>query len=363
MYRIGEKELEFLKRLSEAFGPPGFEFEVLKLVKEYVSKYVDNIEMDNLGSLVMIKKGVSSKPRVIIAGHSDEVGFIVTGITKEGYIKFIPLGGWWDQVLLGQRVIIKTRKGVIHGVIASKPPHVLKPEERDKVVKIDAMFIDVGATSKEEVEKLGIRIGDPIVPWSPFTISSTGTTVFGKAFDDRIGVFIAVETLRTLYENNIEHPNILMSIATVQEEVGARGAQTVSYVAEPDVAIIAEVDIARVPGVESHEAPTVLGKGPTILTYDASMIPSQKFKEFVIDVAEESKIPYQLSIVPRGGTDAGRFHLYRTGRPSIVIGVPTRYIHSHVGVIHLKDLENAVKLLIEVVKRLDENIVKNLTPL
>lgn len=363
MYNIGERELELLKKLSEAFGPPGFEFEVLKLVKEYASRYTDYMEMDNLGSLVMVKKGTNSRPRVAIAGHSDEVGFIVSGITKEGYIKFIPLGGWWSQVLLGQRVLIKTRKGTVHGVIASKPPHVLKPEERDKVVKIESMFIDVGATSREDIEKLGIRIGDPIVPWSPFMISSIGTTIFGKAFDDRIGVFMAVETLRTLYENNLEHPNVLMSIATVQEEVGGRGAQTVSYVAEPDVAIIAEVDIARVPGVEPHEAPAVLGKGPTILTYDSSMIPSQKFKEFVIDVAEESNIPYQLSIVPKGGTDAGRFHLYRTGRPSIVIGVPTRYIHSHVGVIHLKDLENAVRLLIEVVRRLDETTVKNLTPL
>jgi len=362
-YCIGKEELNFFKELSEAFGPPGFEDEVMTLVKEYATSFADEIRRDNLGSLVLVKKGTSETPKVVIAGHADEVGFIVSGITKEGYIKFLPLGGWWDQVLLAQRVVIRTNKGYVYGVISSKPPHLLKEEERGKVVKIDSMFIDVGATSKEDVEKLGVRIGDPITPWSPFMKSNTENTVFGKAFDDRVGVFMAVETLRVLSENNLKHPNTLMAVITVQEEVGLRGAQTSAYVTEPDVALIAEVDIAGdVPGISPYEAPSKLGRGPSIVTYDSTMIPNQRLKEFIINVAEETGTPYQLSIIPRGGTDAGRFHLYRTGRPSIVIGVPTRNIHSHISVLHIKDLENAVKLLAESVLRLNKEVLKKLLP-
>ncbi len=361
-YKLSDEALSFLKELCEAFGPPGFEDEVLRMVKEYGSRFADEVKRDNLGSLILVKGGSSSGPKVLIAGHADEVGFIVTGITKEGYVKFHALGGWWDQVLLSQRVVIKTRKGLVHGVIASKPPHLLKDEERNKVVKRDAMFIDVGATSKEEVEQLGVRIGDPIAPWSPFMKSATGKTVMGKAFDDRLGVFMALEVMRYLRESGAEHPNTLYVAATVQEEVGLRGASTTSWVVDPDVALVAEVDVAGdVPGISPYEAPTSLGKGPSIVTYDASMIPNQRLKEFVISVAEEAKIPYQLSLVPRGGTDAGRFHLYRTGRPSIVIGVPTRHIHSHVGVCCVSDLENAVRLLVEVVKRLDADTVRSFT--
>lgn len=362
MYNIGEEELNFLKSLTEAFGPPGFEDEPIGMVKEYVSKYADKIKFDKLGSIAAIKKGEVEKPVVLIAGHCDEVGFIVTNITKEGFIKFHTLGGWFEQVLLAQRVVIKTKKGFVHGVIASKPPHILKPEERSKVVTIDKMFIDVGATSKEEVEKLGVRVGDPIVPWSPFMTSATGKTLFGKAFDDRVGVFVASQVLRTLCEKNISHPNVVVGSATVQEEVGLRGATTIPWIVKPDIAIIVEVDIAGdVPGIQPHEAPSKLGKGPSIITFDATMIPNQRFKEFVIEVAEELKIPYQLSVVARGGTDAGRIHLYMEGRPCVVIGVPTRHIHSHVGILHREDLENTIKLVVELVKRLDSKTVESFT--
>ncbi len=363
-YKLDSKRLEFLKRVCEAFGPSGFESDVLKMFYDYASPYADEIKRDNLGSHIFVKKGSRDKPKVLVAGHVDEVGFLVTGITKEGYLKFTRLGGWFDQVLLAQRLMIKTKNGIVHGVITAKPPHLLKEEERNKVVKMDQMFIDVGATSKEEVEKLGIRIGDPIAPWSPFEQSKTGNTFFGKAFDDRLGAFIAVEVLRVLREGKIDHPNTYYAATTVQEEVGLRGASTVGWVADHDVAIIAEVDIAGdVPGVAPHEAPAKLGKGPSIVTFDASMIPNVKLKEFIIEVAKEEGIPYQLSVVPRGGTDAGRLHLYKEGRPAIVIGVPTRHIHSHVGIFHREDLENAVKLLVEVVKRLDEKKVEELKSL
>jgi len=358
-YKIDERALSFLKEATEAIGPSGFEEPVLALFKNHYSAYADEVRRDNLGSLVLVKRGSSEAPRVLVAGHVDEVGFLVTGITNEGFVNFTPLGGWFEQVLLAQRVVIKTRSDLVPGVIASKPPHLLTPEERQKVVQISQMFIDVGATSKEEAEKLGIRVGDPVAPWSPFTKTAFDDRIMAKALDDRIGAFIAMEALRVLRERNVGHPNTYYAAATVQEEVGLRGAETVGWVVDHDVAIVTEVDIAGdVPGIKPHEAQAKLGKGPSIVTYDRSMIPNQKLKEFVIQVAEECKIPYQLSAVA-GGTDAGRLHLYRGGRPSIVIGVPTRHIHSHVSVASLADVENAVKLVVELIKRLDRETVNS----
>jgi endoglucanase len=360
-YKITEKELQFLKDVTEIVAPSGFEEPVMELIKQHYSRYADSVRRDNLGSLMLVKKGSSDTPKILVAGHVDEVGFLVTSITQEGFLTFVPLGGWFEQVLLAQRVVIRTKNGPVYGVITSKPPHLLTPEERQKVVQINQMYIDVGATSKEEVEKLGIRVGDPVAPWSPFMKTAFPDRIMAKALDDRIGAFIALEALRYLRENNIEHRNTLYAAATVQEEVGLRGAETVGWIADHDVAIVTEVDIAGdVPGIKPSEAQAKVGKGPTIVVWDRSMIPNPRFKEFVIEVAEEAKIPYQLSAVS-GGTDAGRLHLYKGGRPSIVIGVPTRHIHSHVSIVSISDVENAVRLVVELVKRLDAETVKKFT--
>ncbi len=355
--------LDFLKELTESFGPAGFEKEPARVVERYVRSYADEILRDKLGSVIFKKKGTVERPHVVLAGHIDEVGFVISGIEKEtGFLTFDALGGWFDQVLLSQRVVVRTMKGDIPGVIAAKPPHLLSPEELEKAVKRDKMFIDVGATSREEAEKMGIRIGDPVVPWSPFTTVRDGNVALGKAFDDRVGAFIAVQVIRELKESRIDHPNTIFGAATVQEEVGARGAATVSHVVDPDVAVVLEVDIAGdVPEIRSREAPARMGKGPSILTYDASMIPNQTLKELAIRTAEEKKIPYQLSFTARGGTDAGRIHIHKVGCPSIVIGVPTRHIHSHVGLLSLEDCSNATKLTVELVKKLDAKMVESLT--
>lgn len=363
MYNLNEESIQFLKEILEEFGPSGFEDRVLKKMKMKMEKYADYVTKDNLNSLIFVKKGSADRPRVLVAGHVDEIGFIVTSITKDGYLTFTNIGGWFDQVLLSQRVIIMTNKGPVMGVITSKPPHLLSPEERQKVVTMRQMYIDVGATSEEDVKNMGIRVGDPVAPYSPFQISNNGKTIFAKAFDDRIGAFVAMEALKYIKENNVEHLNTYYAAATVQEEVGLRGAETVRWVADHDVAIVTEVDIAGdVPGISVSEAQSKLGKGPTIVTFDLSMIPNQKLKEFVIKVAEEEKIPYQLTVV-RGGTDAGRLHMYREGRPSIVIGIPTRHIHSHVGVVHRDDIENTVRLIVALIKRLDAETVKSFTEL
>ncbi|MCD6444466.1 M42 family metallopeptidase [Candidatus Bathyarchaeota archaeon] len=361
---LDDWSLKVLKDLSESFGPAGFEREVAQKVKRYMKEYADEILTDKLGSVIFVKKGASDRPRVLLPGHIDEVGFVVSGIDDLGYVTFNPLGGWFDQVLLSQRVVIRTRKGDVYGVIAAKPPHLLTPEEAKKVVEKKNMFIDVGATSRKEAEEMGIRIGDPVVPYSPFMTVRDGKIAMGKAFDDRVGAFVAMAVVRRLKTENIQHPNTVYGAGTVQEEVGLRGAGTVAHVVDPDVAIVLEVDIAGdVPGIKATEAPAKLGKGPSIVTYDASMIPNQPLKEFVIEVAEKTGIPYQLSQVARGGTDAGRIHISRAGCPSIVIGVPTRHIHTHVGLFSLEDLENTVKLVVELVKRLDKKTVESFTAL
>jgi endoglucanase len=358
-----EKALSVLKRMTESFGPSGFEAETSRIIKEYMKEFSDRILADKLGSLIFVAKGRSERPHVLLAGHIDEVGFVVSGIEeKTGFLSFNPLGGWWDQVLLSQKVVVRTSKGDVMGVIAAKPPHLLTEEERKKVMTKDKMFIDIGTTSREEAEKAGVKIGDPIVPWSPFSLLRDGKVAMGKAFDDRIGAFIMMETIRRIKENGVDHPNTVYGAATVQEEVGLRGAQTVAHLVDPDVGLVLEVDISGdVPGIKPFEAPARMGKGPSLITFDRSMIPNQPLKEFVIKTAEEIGVPLQLSQVARGGTDAGRIHLNRVGCPSIVISVPTRHIHSHVGMLSLEDVENAVKLITELVKRLDRETVESFT--
>ena len=360
---LDEKSLDLMKRMMAAFGPSGFEREVNALCKEYMEPYYDDVVLDKLGTVTFVAKGKSDRPRVLMAGHTDEVGFIVSSITKEGFITFNPLGGWWSQVLLGQRVVIRTSKGYVDGVIASKPPHILPAEERKKVVEREDMFIDIGATSKEEVEASGMKIGDPAVPYSPFKLVQDGRVAMGKAFDDRIGAFVIMEAIRRIKEQGIEIPGTVYGAATVQEEFGLKGAQTIAHVVDPDVAIVVEVDIAGdVPGIKPHQAPSKMGQGPALMTWDKSMIPNQPFKEFVINVAKQAEIPLQLSQIS-GSTDAGRIHVSRAGCPSVVVSVPTRHIHSHVGYLSLEDTENTIRLVIELLKRLDVETVEGFTAL
>ncbi|MEM2272848.1 MAG: M42 family metallopeptidase [Candidatus Bathyarchaeia archaeon] len=354
------KSIEFLKKLTESFGPSGFERETARIVKEYMKPYSDDVLADKLGSIIFVRKGDYERPHVLLAAHMDEVGFVISGIDEStGFLTFNPLGGWWDQVLLSQRVMIRTERGDIHGVIAAKPPHLLTDEERQKPVDKRNMYIDIGVTSAKEAAEVGVKIGDPAVPWSPFMLVNNGRVAMGKAFDDRIGVFVIMEAVRRIREYNISHPNTIYAAATVQEEVGARGAQTVAHIVDPDVCIVVEVDIAGdVPGIKPSEAPTKMGRGPSLCTYDSSMIPNQPLKEFVIRVAREAGVPLQLSQIARGGTDAGRIHISRAGCPSVVIGVPTRHIHSHVSLVNLEDVENTIRLVTELIKRLSRETVE-----
>lgn len=355
-----QARLDLLRKLSEAPGISGYEGEVGRVIREEVRGLAE-VTGDRLGSVVCKKRGTAEEPRIMLAGHMDEIGFVVTNVTKEGFLKFLPVGGWWEQVMLAQRVVVKTRKGDVPGVVGSKPPHILSDEERNKVVKRKDMFIDIGAADeKEATETLGVRPGDQIVPESRFQVMASGKMVMGKAWDDRIGVAMFIEVMRAL--KDVEHPNTVYGVGTVQEEVGLRGAETSVDVVNPHVGFALEVDIpGDTPEVSESEALTRLGKGPSVLVMDSSLIPNRRLVELVVDTAEREKLPYQYSAMARGGTDAGRIHIHSVGVPSIVVSVPTRYIHSHTSVLSLDDYDNAVKLITAVVKRLDSKTVASLT--
>jgi endoglucanase len=346
---------QYLKELVEAHGVPGFEGDVSKVLERRLKGY-GTVTRDRLGSFICEKKGVANGPKIMLAGHLDEVGFMVKSITKEGFIKFLPLGGWWGHVVLGQRLIIRTRQGDVLGVVGSKPPHELRDEDRKRVLEIREMFIDVGAASDWDVrKKLDIRPGDPIVPDSSFTVMANPNLLLAKAWDNRIGCAMATETLRALGKT---HPNIVYAVATVQEEVGLRGAQTSATKIAPDVGIALDVGIAHdTPGTEGDEK---LGGGPLIVVYDASVIPNRRLLDLVVDTAEKLKMPLQFETVERGGTDAGRIHMTGEGVPCLSMGIPSRYIHSHVSIIDRRDFDRTVKLLAALVKRLDRKTVDRL---
>jgi endoglucanase len=351
---------QLLKELTEASGVPGYEYGVRLKIKEHLTS-IGEIIQDKMGSLICKKSGDADIPRVALVGHMDEIGFMVKHLTDEGFIKFTPLGGWWDQVLLSQRVKIKTRNGDVIGVIGAKPPHLLfKEEERKKIIEKRDMYIDIGAISKQEVEEIGVRIGDPIIPVSEFTILANNDRYMAKSFDDRVGCALTIAALKELA--TIKHPNTVYGVATVQEEVGLRGATTSVEVVNPDVAIILDVDIAGdVPGIKPEESSIKLGNGPSLLAYDEMMIPNLKLRDLVIDTAKEINIPLQISAMEGGATDGAPIHLHKSGVPSVVLAVPTRHIHSHNAIMHRRDFDQAVKLLVEIIKRLDNATVVDLT--
>ena len=355
-----DERFALLKELTEATGISGYEREVREIIRKHMEGQSEIVE-DKLGSIICKKVGLEDGPRVMLSGHMDEVGFMVKHITDNGFIKFQTIGGWWEQVMLAQRVVIKTRKGDIPGVVGSIPPHILDAETRSKVTKKKDMFIDCGAKDKEEAEKVfGIRLGDPIIPIGETIRMANPDYLMGKAFDDRVGCGMFMEVIKELQDVN--HPNTVFGVGSVQEEVGLRGAKTSVHKVSPDVGFALEVGIASdVPGADNLGVYEELGGGPVILVFDGSMIPNLALRDFVIDVAEEMNIPYQLDSLEGGGTDAGAIHVFGDGVPSLVLAIPARYVHSHVGIIHREDYENAIKLLKEVIIRLDRETVASFT--
>ncbi len=352
---------KLLCELSDIYGPSGFEHRVGRLMAQKLSDIAET-SFDNLGSAMCRLKGDADGPKMMMAAHTDEVGFMVKTITDDGYLTFAPLGGWWDQLLLGQQMVVLASSAEVPGVIAAKPPHLLEDEERKKVVPRKKMFLDVGAVDKEHVtDEYNIRPGDPIVPMTRCKELAGGSRLMGKAWDDRVGVGVVIEVLRQLHKE--EHNNTVYGVGTAQEEVGLRGAQTAVQTVEPDVALILETAIAGdVPGIEDHESVTKLGGGPTIYVLEGSAIPNLALRDLAIETCEELDISYQLTALERGGTDAGKIHLHASGVPSLVLAVATRHIHSPSGIIDMSDFEDTVSLTAALVQKLDDETVTSLLP-
>lgn len=355
-----DKIEKLLKDLTEAPGVPGYEEGVREVVKAY-SKPLGKLSADRLGSVLCTRRGAADRPRIMLAGHMDEIGFMVRLITKEGFIRFTALGGWWDHILLTQKVVIKTRKGDVIGVIGAKPPHLLKPDERTKLVEKKHMYIDIGACSQKEVEKAGVCVGDPIVPVSSFTTLNDPKIYMAKAFDNRVGCALVIAVMQRLQGQS--HPNTVVGVHTVQEEVGLRGAATSVEMADPDVAIVLETDIAGdTPGIAAEEAAARMNGGPSVLLYDSRMIPNVKLRDFVADTANKARIPLQYNSMDGGATDGAAIHLHKSGVPTVVIGVPTRHIHSHHAILSRRDFDKTVELVLRLVKGLDSRRAAGLTP-
>lgn len=348
---MNKETRELFKTLTELQGAPSDEHKIRKFMTNELDKYSDRIIYDNLGGVFGVKEGTG--PKVMVAGHMDEVGFMVTKITKNGMIRFQTLGGWWNQVLLAQRVQIMTNNGPITWVIGSIPPHILTDEQRKKPMDIENMLIDIGADDQGDAEKIGVRPGDTIVPICPFTPMANDKKILAKAWDNRYGCGLAIELLKEL--NNETLPNELYSGATVQEEVGLRGAQVAANMIKPDVFYALDASPAN-DMTGDKEVFGQLGKGALLRIFDRTMITHRGMREFVLDTAESNGIPYQY-FISKGGTDAGRVHIANEGIPSTVIGICSRYIHTSASIIHVDDYAAAKELLVKLVKSTDQSTV------
>lgn len=354
---MSQTSIELLTELTQADAIPGHEEAVRQIFHSYLEG-VGVVQKDRLGSIFCTKNGNAEKPRILLDSHMDEVGFIVQHVTSAGYVKFLPVGGWWAHTLLAQRVNILTKKGKVPGVIGSTPPHLLSAGSRDKVMDIKDLYIDIGAeTAEQAVEEYGVKPGSPIVPYGPFMPMRNSKLFSAKAFDNRVGVGLVIETLQQLSD----HPNMVIGTGSVQEEVGLRGARTVAAAAEPDVAIVLEGPPADdLPGSSSDSLQGKLGGGVQIRLYDPSMIANPRLTELTIETATTHQIPHQIAVRTSGGTDAGAIHQVGRGVPSIVLGVPARYVHSHVSIINIDDYRATLDLLLRLIPQLDSVTVDNL---
>jgi endoglucanase len=347
----------FLKEITEAFGPPGLEDEVAGILRRRLGEFCE-VGADNIGSFLATKRGSTEAPRIMVAGHMDEVGFMVTDVEESGYLRVRPLGGWWPHVLLGQRLTVRTRKGDFLGVVGSKPPHELKDEDRKKVLEFDDVFVDLGVAEGFDVaEQTGVRRGDFAVPFAPFQTLANEKLHVVKAWDNRVGCALVAEMLESLRTQ--PHPNTVFGVATVQEEIGLRGAVTSAEKVNPDIAFAVDVGIARdTPGFKGDtKNQERLGGGASVLLLEGAAVAHPRLARFVIDVAEEEGIPYHTTTLKGGATDANRFQISGHGTPSLAICVPSRYIHSHSSIIDRRDYEAALRLLTAVVQRLDTDTV------
>lgn len=343
---------DFLKRFLTVISPSGFEEEAAKVWLEEAGGFADRTWKDYHGNAIAAVNE-SGRPRVMLAGHMDEIGLMVTYIDDKGYLYVQPIGGWDTQVLPGQRVWIKGKGGIVLGVVGRKPIHLLEDEERKKVVKFKELWVDIGASSREEAEKR-VSVGDPaVLAYGPEKL--TDELLVARGIDDRVGAYVVLEALRLLKE--LGPKCAAFSVATVQEEIGLRGAKTSAFGLEPQIGIAVDVTFtADTPGTEGEKKrlnDLKLGKGP-VISRGPNINP--KLFELLVDTAEREGIPYQVEPAPRGtGTDANAIQLTRAGVATALVSIPNRYMHSPCEIVAFSDLENAAKLLAHTLARIDES--------
>jgi endoglucanase len=351
---------QLMRDLTEAPGPSGFEESVREIVVDAFEALDATMEYDGLGSVVATLPSSPAGPRVMVTAHMDEVGLMVQHVTPDGFILVKNLGGWLDQAFPDQRWTILGRNGPVPALSGLPTVHVMPPAQRGRVWALTEIFLDVGARSADEVTALGVRPGDGIAPMSLFTVLPNGRYA-AKAWDDRVGLAVMIAAARRIRAEGIRVPARVVWVATVQEEVGLRGAQTSVDLAHPDLGISIEAGVAAdYPGIGPGQAQERLGGGPGIFLLDSSMIPNRKLRDFFFDVAEDEGIPLQPDVLTGYGEDGAEIQLYDTGRPSVNMTVPTRYLHAHTGIIQRSDFDQAVELLIQVLTRLDGPTVAEL---
>ncbi|MCC4766357.1 M20/M25/M40 family metallo-hydrolase [Methanosarcina sp. DH1] len=338
-----------LEKFTNAHGISGFEDDIRELLEKELEPYVDTMRRDCMGNLIALKKGEG--PSIMLAAHMDEIGLMVRYIDDNGFLRFVGIGGWFDQTLLNQRVVLHGKKGSIPGVIGSKPPHVMKEEDRKKPVKLDDMFIDIGAKDREDAENLGIEIGTAVSIDRDFVPLANGK-ITSKALDNRAGIVILIEVMKRLSKHKIG-ANVY-AVGTVQEEVGLKGARTSAFGVYPNLALALDTTIpGDHPGITKTDSCLEIGKGPVITLADASgrgLIAHPQIIKWLKETATENEIPYQLGVGSGGTTDATSIHLTKEGIPTGTVSIATRYIHSPVEVLDTADIDACVSLIVKAIE-------------
>jgi putative aminopeptidase FrvX len=352
-----DETLSLLQQLADAHGPPGFEEPVRRIMVERMRPASDKLFFDGLGS-VIAQQG-SSGPRVFIDAHMDELGGVVRRVTPEGWLTMQMLGGWLDQALFDQRWVILGSKGPVRAITGIRDIHITPQEERNKAFAREQVFLDVGAKNSAEVAALGIGPGDPVAPDAPFAVLNGSQRYLGKAWDDRVGCAVLIEAMRRL--RGQKHPNQLFWAATVQEEIGLRGAHTAAELVKPDVGIAIEGGVVRdAPGTHPEEAQEVLGAGPAIFLYDGSALPNRKLVALVKETARAGGMPLQADLIQGYGDDSAEIQKSNGGVPTVNLVVPVRFTHSHNGIIDRRDFDQMVELVVALLQRLDGATVARL---
>ena len=347
-----------VERLSNAFGPSGHEEDVLEVIREFVLDI--SLETDTLKNVYLNYKNSPTLPTVMLDAHSDEVGFMVQDITDNGLLRIIALGGWVTSNIPAHRVIIKTRNGkYVKGTTTSRPPHFMNSTQREKKLELDDIFVDIGAFSKQEVEEIfHISLGDPIAPEVYLEeIQETGLFM-GKAFDNRIGCYCVLETLKALKDTTLQVQ--LTGAIAAQEEVGCRGAKVTVNKVKPQLAIVFEGSPADDIYEDIAHPQGGLKKGPQIRYMDSGMISNPNLIELAKTTANTFELPYQCAVRKAGSTNGAAIHISEQGIPCLVLGIPTRYAHTHYGYISIEDIEHTVLLAVAIIKQLNEQVIQNL---